>query len=167
MIKKVIVFAFFFALMGPCSGFSIDSFSAHVLAVKDGDTLDVNLDNADVSPIRIRLAHIDAPEKSQPFGKKAKAVLASLCADKDVIVTILTRDRYGRYVGVVSVDQCNVNLEMVKLGYAWWYSHYSKDLSYKEAEMKAKERKIGLWSIPNPIPPWIFRKEQRAHASST
>lgn len=139
-----------------------------VVSVKDGDTIHV-LELNEKSPIlfKIRLAHIDAPEKSQAFGKQAKLVLSSLCANKNVRVNIITQDRYGRYVGVVWDQRTNINLEMVKLGYAWWYFHYSKNQEYKSAEEKAKQWKKGLWSMPDPMPPWIFRMERRKNAAST
>ena len=139
-----------------------------VVSVKDGDTIHV-LQLTKETPVlfKIRLAHIDSPEKSQPFGKQAKFVLSSLCANKNVRVHIITQDRYGRYVGVVWDKETNINLEMVKLGYAWWYFHYSKNQEYQYAEEKAKKEKKGLWSMPDPMPPWIFRREKRKNAAST
>jgi len=139
-----------------------------VVSVKDGDTIHV-LQFNQKSPLlfKIRLAHIDAPEKSQPFGKQAKLVLSSLCANKNVRVDLIAQDRYGRYVGVVWDQSTNINLEMVKLGHAWWYFHYSKNQEYKSAEENAKKWKKGLWSMPDPMPPWIFRREKRKNAAST
>jgi len=42
----------------------------HVVAVTDGDTL--KLLTPEKQLIKIRLAEIDAPEKKQPYGMKAK-----------------------------------------------------------------------------------------------
>jgi len=42
---------------------------------------------------------------------------------------------------------------------AWWYRHYapsSRDLP--KLQDQARRAKIGLWSQPNPITPWGFRK---------
>lgn len=45
---------------------------------------------------------------------------------------------------------------------AWNYVKYSKDKSLADFEAEARKNKIGLWSQPNPIPPWNFRKQQKA-----
>ncbi len=47
-----------------------DTLTANVVGIKDGDTV-VVLDSLN-NQITLRLAEVDAPEKSQPFGTKAK-----------------------------------------------------------------------------------------------
>jgi hypothetical protein len=50
---------------------------------------------------------------------------------------------------------------------AWFYRAYAKDLprgdaaTYEQAENDAKAGKRGLWSQPNPIAPWFFRRPDR------
>lgn len=46
-------------------------FVAKVIGISDGDTMEILYQN---TPIKIRLAHIDCPEKrgSQPYGNNAK-----------------------------------------------------------------------------------------------
>ena len=51
-----------------------------VTRILDGDTLEVKDDG---ELIRIRLVDIDAPEKSQPFGQRAKQKLSELVKDAD------------------------------------------------------------------------------------
>ncbi len=51
------------------------SASVTVARILDGDTLEVK-DEGEL--IRIRLVDIDAPEKSQPFGQRAKQKLSEL-----------------------------------------------------------------------------------------
>jgi len=51
----------------------------------------------------------------------------------------------------------DANLEQVKKGMAWVYKQYASDPAYFEAEDEAKKAKVGLWSQPNPTPPWEFR----------
>lgn len=46
---------------------------------------------------------------------------------------------------------------MVKTGMAWVYRKYATNQAYYSAEETAKTNKIGLWSQPNPVPPWEFR----------
>jgi endonuclease YncB( thermonuclease family) len=68
---------------------------------------------------KIRLAAIDAPEKSQAFGNKSKQALSKLCFDKQAIIKVVDTDRYGRTVGEVICAGTNVNEAMVRSGMAW------------------------------------------------
>ena len=65
-----------------------------VTKVLDGDTVDILV--ADALPTRIRLAQIDAPEKSQEFGLEARQTLSDLVLGKEVSVDFEKRDGYGR-----------------------------------------------------------------------
>ncbi len=128
-----------------------------VIGVTDGDT--VKLLTADKQSIKIRLYGIDAPEKSQDFGQASKKYLSGLIYDKDVKVEITDTDRYGRSIGKIYLNDKYINLEMVKSGMAWWYRQYAKhDTELRDAEQIAKELKTGLWIMPNPIEPAIYRK---------
>jgi endonuclease YncB( thermonuclease family) len=82
-----------------CQAASIDG---RVVGVADGGTTRV-LDGANRQH-KIRLAGIDAPEKSQPFGHRSKDSLSDLVFSKTVIVETEKVDRYGRQVGKVLVD---------------------------------------------------------------
>jgi len=44
---------------------------------------------------------------------------------------------------------------------AWVYRQYCKKCEYIEAEKYARENKLGIWSQPNPIPPWEFRRDSK------
>jgi endonuclease YncB( thermonuclease family) len=136
-----------------------ETIQGRVVAIQDGDTLEV-LQNK--TPIRIRLAHIDCPEKRQAYGKKAKYYLSDLLFKKDIRVEVLNKDRYNRKIGVVFLEDQNINHLMVKKGLAWWYQKYSNDAIYKKLENEARKLKIGLWSQKHPIPPWEFRKRKRS-----
>lgn len=133
------------------------SFTGKVVSVSDGDTITVLVD---FEQKKVRLAEIDAPEKKQAFGNKAKIALSDKVFGKTVTVDYKEKDRYGRFVGYVKVDNKNINLEMVEEGYAWRYTNYSKDYNYAIAQGKAQANKSGLWVDPNPIPPWTFRKKK-------
>ncbi len=129
-----------------------------VVGVSDGDTITV-LDELDKGRFRIRLFGIDCPEKSQDFGQVAKKHLSSLIFGKRVFIRYREIDRYGRVVGKVLLDGMDINLEMLKAGLAWHYKRYDNTPEYAEAEKRAKEKRIGLWQQPNPIPPWNFRRK--------
>lgn len=128
-----------------------------VVRIADGDSFTI-LD-ADRRQTKVRLSGIDAPEASQPFGQKSKQRLSSLIAGKDVHVHVENLDRYGRSVGRVDVEGNDVCLMMVLDGYAWWYRSYAMravDLEAAESEARAVRR--GLWVDPQPVAPWVFRR---------
>lgn len=138
-----------------------DVLLGHVVAVSDGDTITV-LDAIKQRHV-IRLMGIDAPEKAQAFGQKAKQSLSDLVFDRDVSVTWFKRDRYGRTVGQVRLDDTDVCLEQIKRGLAWHYKQYEREQSvedrsrYADAEKEARSARIGLWVDDNPIEPLRFR----------
>ena len=133
-----------------------------VIRVADGDTITV-LDAANTQN-KIRLYGIDAPEKAQDFGNKSREKLASLVAGKNIAVTVMDIDRYGRNVGRINIDGKEVAEEMLKAGMVWLYTAYCKIPEckhWKELETQAKTAKIGLWSNPTAKEPWLWRKEHR------
>jgi endonuclease YncB( thermonuclease family) len=76
-------------------------------------------------------------------------------------------DRYGRTVAEVTLpDGMSLNRELVKQGWCWWFRKYApNDTELKDLEASARRQQIGIWSDPQPVPPWEFRKaraEQRA-----
>jgi endonuclease YncB( thermonuclease family) len=148
--------------MPTCGGKAVDikkaSFSGKVVKVLDGDTIEVMRDG---KAVRIRLSEIDCPEKSQPFGDKAKRFTAELAAGKLVTVNVKTIDRYGRTVAeVILNDGRSLNAEILKAGLAWWYRDYSDDKSLGVLETQAKSARKGLWADKDPIPPWVFRRRE-------
>ena len=148
-----------FLLLSPVNA---DTFTGQVVRILDGDTVDVLVDR---TPQRVRLTGIDAPEKAQPFGTKAKQALADLAGGQEVQVDWHKKDRYGRTVGKILVQSQDANLSMVSAGLAWWYRQYAGEQSpedrtlYDAAEAKAKTGRLGLWVDPNPMPPWEFRHQ--------
>lgn len=136
-----------------------ETFRGEVIKILDGDTVDVLVKR---TPVRIRLAEIDAPEKSQPYGQRSRQALSAIVFRKVVDVVTSDKDRYGRVIGTLFLQGNNVNKEMVRLGMAWAYPAYLTDLDYVVVEAGAREARIGLWAEMNPQSPWEFRKEQRA-----
>lgn len=133
-------------------------FSAKVIRIIDGDTMEILYKSI---PFKIRLAHIDCPEKNsrQPFGKEAKKALSNLCFGQQVKLSIQNADRYGRLIATfTNAKQQIVNQEMVKLGMAWHFTKYSSDKTYAKLEQEARQKKIGIWQEKNPIPPWNWRR---------
>lgn len=132
-----------------------------VVGVHDGDTITV-LD-ATKRQHKIRLSGIDAPELSQDFGRRSKENLSGLVFGKDVVVIHDKVDRWGRIVGKVMVSGSDGNLAMIEAGLAWHFKKYEKEqtqadrIAYADAEVRARQSRTGLWSQPNPVPPWDYR----------
>lgn len=138
------------------------SFAAKVIRIMDGDTMEVLYQN---QPVKIRLAHIDCPEKRghQPFGTKAKQALSDLCFGQMVTVQGQKYDRYKRLIAVVINDKKQVlNQEMVKLGMAWHFKKYSSDPLYAQLEITARKKKVGLWQEADAIAPWEWRETKHS-----
>lgn len=136
-----------------------------VVAITDGDTITV-LDAQRVQH-KIRLAGIDAPEKKQAFGQRAKQHISALVFSRIVDVEAEKKDRYKRTVGKVMVDGKDVNLAMVVAGLAWHYKQYEREQSasdrllYSSAESESRQARRGLWRDTDPMAPWDWRKASR------
>jgi endonuclease YncB( thermonuclease family) len=52
-----------------------------------------------------------------------------------------------------------VNKELVNNGLAWHFKKYSDNHEYAELEVIARNNLIGIWSKPNQIAPWDWRKK--------
>jgi endonuclease YncB( thermonuclease family) len=136
-----------------------------VVGVADGDTL--TLLDEQRQQHRIRLDGIDAPERSQPFGQRARQSLASLAHGREALAECPKTDKYGRSVCRVTVDGVDVGLEQVRRGLAWHYVRYAREQSpearvaYARAEQQARGDRSGLWSYRDPTPPWDYRRAAR------
>lgn len=126
-----------------------------VVRVADGDTITV-LDAANAQH-KIRFHGIDAPESHQAFGQKSKQHLSDYVFGKDVTVTWKSKDKYGRILGTVWLGSTDINLQMLRDGYAWHYKRFDSNPVYAAAESEARAARRGLWIDPNPIPPEQFR----------
>ena len=136
-----------------------DELTGQVVSITDGDTLRVLVDQREVV---IRLDQIDAPEKRQPFGQQSRQSLADLTFQKSARVVTHGQDRYGRTIGTIFIDDQDVNAEQVRRGMAWVYLRYARDPALSVLEQDARQAHRGLWVDPSPLPPWDWRKQQRA-----
>ena len=127
-----------------------------VTRVLDGDTLEASNGKEKKT---IRLAGVDAPEKSQPFGPESRAWLERESQGQEVRVVESGRDRYGRTIGAVFLGRRWFNRELVARGFAMHYAAYSNDPGLAAAEQEARAARRGLWADDEPIPPWDWRKQ--------
>ena len=96
----------------------------------------------------MRLQEIDAPEKGQPFGKKAKQYLSQLVFKQNVTLSVSGYDRYQRILATVYLQEQNINLEMVKNGMAWVYPQYAKIQSTSRHKILPSNKKLAYGVNP-------------------
>jgi len=129
--------------------------AVEVTEVIDGDSIVVGSE-------QVRLAHIDAPEWNQPFGRQAKEFVMGNCLGWKVRLKRMGKDQYGRTLAeVILPDGRNLNQELVREGLAWHYRRYSHDRFYQELEHEARAKKKGLWADSYTIAPWEWRRKSQ------
>jgi micrococcal nuclease len=101
------------------------TYRAKIISVYDGDTVTalVDLGFGITNKIKIRLKGINTPEvrgAERPEGIVSRDYLRNLILDKNIVLQTF-RDKtgkYGRYIGVLWIDDTNVNELLVEQGYA-------------------------------------------------
>lgn len=155
-ILKTIKIIFLFLILDTL--LKAETLTGKVVSVTDGDT--IKLLTKDKTLYKIRLECIDAPEKSQAFGKQSKNNLSRLLAGKIADIHYEKKDRYGRILGSVYMEGINVNLKQIEDGYAWVYRRYCHKADYIKAEEYARTNKLGLWYDKHPMAPWDYRHKK-------
>jgi endonuclease YncB( thermonuclease family) len=171
-LKYILLVPIFLLLFAPPAFSAETTLTGKVMKVTDGDTVVI-------SPIeggtffKCRLYGIDAPETAkygrrgrmlkpgQPYGEESSRELKKMILGQTVRVTLTGAKTYKREVCKIDSNGMDVNLEMVRLGYAWAYKQYLNRpyaSQYIGAERDAREQHLGLWQDANPMPPWEFRR---------
>lgn len=136
-----------------------------VVGITDGDTITALC--AGNEQVKVRLAEIDAPERGQQFGTRARQSLSDLCFDKQARIATQGRDRYGRTIGRIycftpgANTEIDASAEQVRRGMAWVYDSYVTDHSLYQLQDDARGHHRGLWADSAPKPPWEWRKARR------
>jgi len=149
-------FLFCAALMCSNALANAEGFTGKVIAVMDGDTLMVMRDG---HPAKVRLAEIDAPENSQPFGPASRKSLADMVKGKQVQVESRAVDDYGRLVAMIRIGKLSVNHEQVRHGMAWEYSRFHSNRELMALQHEAQQARRGLWAEEGPVEPSKWRKQ--------
>ncbi|MDO8769567.1 MAG: thermonuclease family protein [Burkholderiaceae bacterium] len=142
---------------------AVEALLCLVIAVTDGDSIKVRCDQqAEPVNLTIRMAEIDAPEKKQAFGERAKQALSDLCFNERAKVTPEKLDFRKRTIARVECKGKDANREMVRLGMAWAYIKYQTDQLFPQLELRARAQGVGLWADLGtdapPTPPWKWRR---------
>ena len=134
---------------GSFTGFFPGPGSARVTRVIDGDT--VELENGE----KVRLLGIDTPEKGQYLFSESTEWLRDIVEGKVVRLEmgLENRDKYGRLLRYIHLDDRFVNLELVRLGYANAYMLEEDDPHYEiitRTESSVRDAELGIWSMDIP-----------------
>lgn len=134
--------------------------------VVDGDTL---IATRGSRRERVRLKGVDAPEiprpernqfRGEPFGEESSECLRRMAEGRSVTLRPpaageqLERDKYGRLLAYVYVEQTLVNAALVEQGCARSYNRFPHPLlgRFKELEAGAREAGLGIWAPGDPTP---------------
>jgi len=179
IIVAFIIIVFSFLLLSLPSYAVIRTVEGVVSKVSDGDTLHVITQEG--TKLKIRLYGCDAPETEkanrrtgkiskpgQPYGEESMFALQEKVYRKNVRVDIINIDRYRRMVSIIWLLNRNINLEMIREGYAEAYCEYLKEpyrSQFVDAEHKAKSEQKGIWGLGNYERPCEFRKRLRVRGN--
>lgn len=149
------------------SGYNLTKLDAVVERVIDGDTVTVKFEDGQIETLRLLL--IDTPESVHPnkppemYGEEAsnhaKRMLAS---GRKVTVEIGNpeRDKYNRMLAYIWIGNVNLNKHMIERGFARVAYVFPPNIKYleefKEAEQRAREKGIGIWSVEGYVTEYGF-----------
>lgn len=135
--------------------------SARVL---DGDTIAIR-------GFTVRLDGIDAPEVRQtcrsdagntwPCGATARDELRSKTGMATVLCARRGQDRYGRDMGLCTSGNEELNVWLVREGWALSYVPFGDRYRSEEEENDAKRNRRGIWT-GSFVAPWIWRDQHES-----
>lgn len=147
------------ATLAPEQAPAVEPWSGYVVQVHDGDTITV-IDRAR-GRTKIRLYGIDTPELGQPFGNKASGLASMLLLRREVEGETVAVDQYGREVAIVTVSGAGVAEALIGAGLAWVDPRFCRReicAEWETLQEKVRGQGKGLWSDPEAIPPWEWRR---------
>lgn len=122
----------------------------HLRRIVDGDSIEVKRGSR---ILRVRIAHLDAPEYRQPGGRASLRHLEQLLVRRKLRLCSGTIDKYGRTVATLLVDGHPVHWAMIRAGHAWPATTFGHALSWGP-----RLRRRGLWGDPQRMHPSRWRK---------
>jgi micrococcal nuclease len=129
-----------------------------VTRIVDGDTIHVRVDGRleKVRYIGVNTPEVHHPRKGEePGGRAAAAVNRGLVDGRRVRLELDTqsRDRYGRLLAYVWVDDTMINAELVRRGFAQVMTvppNVRHQSLFLKLQREAREAGRGLWADPAP-----------------
>nr|MDD3720266.1 thermonuclease family protein [Candidatus Gracilibacteria bacterium] len=125
-----------------------------VESVIDGDTIVIRF--KDGTKEKLRLIGVDTPETKHPikkvefFGKEASEFTKNNLLGKEVELELDIdnyRDKYGRLLGYIWVENNLFNKLLIEKGYgrAYLYFPFKYSADFAKVEKEAKNNKLGVW----------------------
>ena len=119
---------------------------------------------------------VDTPKPGQPYFAIARNHANRLMLKRKVRIEVYGHDSMKREIAdvfVVNEDPADltgdtsVGLELIRMGYGWYDGcEFEGAEAFKQAELDAREKKIGLWEAENPVAPWDFERTQQEQRES-
>lgn len=136
------------------------SYEGRIGRIWGGDNFEV-VDESKVHYAFIR--GIDTPEPGQTWFNESCQKLRELARHKTAVINVHERDPWKREECELTIKDPETGetiepaMKLLEGGLAWFdQSDGPWAEEYRKAEERARKEKIGIWSEPNPIPPWEF-----------
>lgn len=98
----------------------------------------------------VLLQGVDNPDTGDQREDAAVAQLYSLTGDGEIRIVVHARDRFERAIGQVYVGDRNINLEMIRSGWARFDgSDFELADDFERAQRDAQQAKRGVWADRN------------------
>jgi endonuclease YncB( thermonuclease family) len=165
---KVIIFILILPVVAAIGQKQSQGFVQRVI---DGDTYIINADSYKGKPqtITVRLVNVDCPElyfvakktPEQPYAQEAKDNVKRLIENKIVTLNYYGKDRFGRILAFVSINNERLDDIILMNGWGWSYNKYHSPNEIKRAKKlaeKARLEKNGLWKNEYAVEPSEWRK---------
>lgn len=150
------------------AAFSQSRLAGKVVDIVDGKTVVIDVSGTRITVV---LQLIEVPEPGQQLNKEIAAHLRGLLAGKTVefkVSSILD----SKTVGMVFLNDIDISQQMIRDGAAWLepsevtgYDVPGRE-TYAASEAQAKADKLGIWSVKDLKPPWVYRSEKAQQEDS-
>ncbi len=136
------------------------SYQGRIERIWGGDNFEI-VDNGKLHFAYMR--GIVTPKPGQNFHEESKLILRQLSRQQRTTIHVIDRDEWKREICDVTITDkktqviCDPALELIKNGLGWYDQSdgpYADD--YRNAELEAREKQIGIWSHPSPVAPWDY-----------
>ena len=128
-------------------------FEGKIVRVIDGDA--ILFETAD-SAFEVHLYGIDAPDLGQTYYEQTVSYMENFLWS-NAVIKLKADINQERLSAWLFIKRKNINMYLVKNGYAWYDKVHNINAELARAEISAKNRKMGLWKSENPASPWDFR----------
>lgn len=133
-------------------------FQTKIISVINGDTYEFLDEDKEV--VKVMLSEVDAPEPGQEFSDEASAFSKKILLKKKVTIEFKGKDFFGNKLAIITLkDGSKIHDQLLENGLAM-VRERKKDPELLKIQELAKSSKIGLWSIEEPVTPWVYRRQQ-------